>query len=42
VILTPDEIKIKVFSRGIPNGLIGWIPALGHACPNSQAGFNDL
>jgi len=35
---TPEEIKSKVFSRGILIGLNGIILLGGQACPNSKEG----
>ena len=42
VILTPEETKINVFSKGIKKGLIGSIPHLGQIFPISRVGLREL
>jgi hypothetical protein len=39
VIETPEETRTKVLSKGIPKGLIGSTPHLGHEFPISFVGF---
>lgn len=41
VTVSPEEIKIIVFIRGISKGLNGLIPRGGHNCPISIAGANE-
>lgn len=42
VIVAPEEIKIKVFNKGIRNGLNGVIPLGGQIPPISIEGESDL
>ena len=41
VTVSPEEIKIIVFIKGISNGLKGLIPRGGHNCPISIDGANE-
>jgi hypothetical protein len=39
--VSPEEIKIIVFIRGISNGLKGLMPKGGHSCPISILGDRE-
>ena len=41
VTVSPDEIKMIVFNKGISKGLKGMIPRGGHDCPISIAGDSE-